>query len=597
MVKKKKSVERTKADKIKNKSNNNVLVKSNNENKINNNVLTRSNNENINKNDNTQITQIIFPPNMELRTKRKKRKGKSKAQKKKEEEKEQLLEMLKSKLNEYDNIQAQAQQKNIPIPDELALSVINQGDLKTNEDIENYINNITQKINALTELINKPVNLFSIGRPPRQGLGNIQFPKLPAIINPSMIPTQTDKQTETDKQTKPKTPETGRNPTREELEKLRKELEGEVGEKDLPLKPEPLKEGDLVEIQLRVGDKINKIQAPKGFEDIFNLYKKYIQDTLFISSQNEITKGVYHIPIEKYNQLIKDRDNVNKKYNVWFNNLPNRLKYYMEKTNNDLAGLDADIVGNTELEPKELSKNLFREQNIEFTEITQGNEKPAIEKAIQERGFKDKDKEKLRKDFDSFIADMSGKINIIRDKITKPNINRQKLDGLDDEVNLLESQMETKYNNLPDEVKLSALTENESWEKRFNDVRSMISNARNSLNSFSPIAPDPDLVRPEPIVAEEPVIVKPNQRKLTPEQEEAKKVINKYISSGFKKGKSLTPTIKTNIRTFFGEDKGNQIINDLKKYGNTKEKVKAKKKKLDEYMRNGFDAVNVLGVM
>lgn len=591
MVKKKKSVERTKADKIKNKINNNVLVK--------------SNNENTNKNNNTQITQIIFPPNMELRTKKKKRKGKSKAQKKKEEEKEQLLEMLKSKLNEYDNIQAQAQQKNIPIPDELALSVINQEDLKTNEDIENYINNITQKINALTELINKPVNIFSIGRPPRQGLGTIQLPKLPAIINPSMIPqpvitptqpvitpTKTDKQTETDKPTI--------NPTQQELEKLKKELEGEVGEKDLPLKPEPLKEGDLVEIQLKVGDKINKIQAPKGFEDIFNLYKKYIQDTLFISSQNQITQGVYHIPLEKYNQLIKDRDNVNKKYNVWFNNLPNRLKYYMEKTNNDLAGLDADIIGNTELEPKELSKNLFREQNIEFTEITQGNEKPAIEEEIQQRGFKDKDKEKLRKDFDLFIGDMSGKINIIRDKITKPNINKQKLDKLDDEVNLLELQMETKYNDLPDEVKLSALTENEGWEKRFNDVRNMIFNARNSLNSFSPIAPDPDLVRPEPVVAEEPVIVKPNQRKLTPAQKIAKKTINTFINSPFggkKQKRSLGLLVKDAIRVYFGDERGNAIIIDLSKYGNKKEMVKAKKLKLGEYMRNGFDADNVVGVM
>lgn len=591
MVKKKKSVERTKADKIKNKINNNVLVK--------------SNNENTNKNNNTQITQIIFPPNMELRTKKKKRKGKSKAQKKKEEEKEQLLEMLKSKLNEYDNIQAQAQQKNIPIPDELALSVINQEDLKTNEDIENYINNITQKINALTELINKPVNIFSIGRPPRQGLGTIQLPKLPAIINPSMIPqpvitptqpvitpTKTDKQTETDKPTI--------NPTQQELEKLKKELEGEVGEKDLPLKPEPLKQGDLLEIQLRVGDKINKIQAPKGFEDIFNLYKKYIQDTLFISSQNQITQGVYHIPLEKYNQLIKDRDNVNKKYNVWFNNLPNRLKYYMEKTNNDLAGLDADIIGNTELEPKELSKNLFREQNIEFTEITQGNEKPAIEEEIQQRGFKDKDKEKLRKDFDLFIGDMSGKINIIRDKITKPNINKQKLDKLDDEVNLLELQMETKYNDLPDEVKLSALTENEGWEKRFNDVRNMIFNARNSLNSFSPIAPDPDLVRPEPVVAEEPVIVKPNQRKLTPAQKIAKKTINTFINSPFggkKQKRSLGLLVKDAIRVYFGDERGNAIIIDLSKYGNKKEMVKAKKLKLGEYMRNGFDADNVVGVM
>lgn len=559
MVKKKKSVERTKEDKIKN------------------------NNKNNNKNTNTQITQIIFPPNMELRTKRKKRKGKSKAQKKKEEEKEELLEMLKSKLNEYDNLQEQAQQKNIPIPDELALSVINQEDLKTNEDIENYINDIAQKINALTELINKPVNMFSIKRQVRQGLGAIQpqiQPQIqPPLVNPSMIPTE-----------EPTTEPT----IKKELQKITGELEGEVGEKDLPLKPEPLKEDDLVNFQLKIGDKFVKIQTPKGFGKLFILYKKYIEDTDFITRQNQIANGVYHIPLEKYNQLINDRDSLKKKYNEWFNKLPNRLQYYMEKTNQELAGINADIFGNLELEPKELSKNLFRSQSIDFTEITQGNEKPEIEKAIQERGFKDKDTEQLRKDFDSFIGDMSGKINIIRDKISKSNGNKVKLDKLDTEINSLETQLESKYEALPEEVKLSAITENQRWEKRFNDVRNMISTAR---NPFTPIAPDPNILRPEPVVAEEPVVVKPNQRKLTAEQKEAKKVINNFTKSGFKKAKNISQQVANAIRKYFGDERGDAIIMELRRFGSkTKDEVKSKKQKLDEYMRGGLEAVNVLGV-
>ena len=278
-------------------------------------------------------------------------------------------------------------------------------------------------------------------------------------------------------------------------------------------------------------------------------------------------KGVYHIPIQKYNQLIKDRDSLKEKYRVWINELPNRLRYYVEKTNRDLSALNIDIFNNLQLEPKDFVKELFKGK-VEFTEITQGNEKPQIENKIQNSKFKDEKDEKVRNDYENFIAEMSGKITIIRDKITKSNGNKQKLDQLGTQLNLLGSQLESKYNDLPYQVQLSVITEYQSWEERLNQVRKEISDNIGQIN---------------------PIVV---NTKLTPEQIEAKKVLGKYISSSNATTKNITPTIKVNIRTYFGNEKGNEIIDVLEKIKGPG-KVKNKKGRLKDYLNGNTDAEKV----
>ena len=599
MVKKKKSVERTKEDKSK--------------------ILVKNNNNATNKNTNTQITQIIFPADMEIRTKKKKKKGKSTAQKKKEQEKKDLLEMLKSKLEEYDNIQEIAQQKKIPIPDELALSVISQEDLKTNEDIENYINDITQKINALSQLVNTPINPFSIkGFPVRMGSGTMNSgvilpPSRPQIINPSLIEkprneevvnkpverssTPLDRQSPDRQSPDRQSPENDEevDNTKKGLEELTKELEDKIGKDNLPKTKEVLKDGDLIETQVKVGKKLIKFKAPVGFEDLFNQYKRYIENVVFITQQNQEVKGVYHIPLEKYNMLIDERDTLRKNYQEWFNNLPERLQIFMD-TDKNVKGINADIYGQTEIEPKDLSKFLFQKENIEFTEITQGNEKPKIEKDIQERGFINPKDEKLRKEYGKLIAESSGKVNIIINKIKKSKGNKKKLDKLETEITLLQSVLREKYNSLPQEVKLSGITAQDSWDERFNEVRNMISQKRITTPVYIPdIQPDPNMVNPEAVGDN---LVKPNREKLTPEQKEAKKIMIQFIKSGNKKAKNMSPRVKTNIRIYFGEDKGNKIIKELTQYGNkTKGNVRDKKNRLQEFIDDGIQAQDVLGVM
>ena len=185
MVKKKtKSVERVKKKKIEEKPIiENIQVKQ---------PLSKGS-----QNLNNQIVQVIFPADMEIRKVKKK---KRKRTPKKDNEREELLNELKEKLNQYDSLQEEAQQANIKIPSELGLSIINKSDLKTNEDIKTYINDIVKKIGLLQELIEKTKTPApSTGLPLRMGSGliGLQPPIQPQIqpqiqppIQPIQIPIQ-----------------------------------------------------------------------------------------------------------------------------------------------------------------------------------------------------------------------------------------------------------------------------------------------------------------------------------------------------------------------------------------------------------------------
>ena len=96
-------------------------------------------------NANQQVVQVIFPADVELRKVKKKKRGKSSSQKKRDE----LLERLKAALQSYDGLQDEAQKLNIKIPSEIGLTVINQADLKTNTDIENYIADVQKNETVL----------------------------------------------------------------------------------------------------------------------------------------------------------------------------------------------------------------------------------------------------------------------------------------------------------------------------------------------------------------------------------------------------------------------------------------------------------------
>ena len=116
--------------------------------------IIATNKEDANQNINKQTVQIVFPPDTEIRKVKKKKKRKPT-----NTERNKLLDQLKSILEEYDTTQAEVRKKNITIPAELGLPMIKTSELKTNDDIKRFIDDVSAKLAKLRELLEKPQGL------------------------------------------------------------------------------------------------------------------------------------------------------------------------------------------------------------------------------------------------------------------------------------------------------------------------------------------------------------------------------------------------------------------------------------------------------
>jgi hypothetical protein len=328
MTSKKKGVERVKPKKVKDEPQPEIIqVKQ----------PLSSGNQNANSNKNTQVVQIVFPEDTEIRKVKKKKKGKSQAQKKKEEQREQLLNQLKQRLEEYDRLQEEAQKLKIKIPESLGIKVISKADLKTNEDIQNYINDVINKIAKLQQLVKTPQST-SMGLPMRLGSGINILPSLPPQFTPQQPPIIPPQRPPI---IPPSTPPQEPDKTKEQLDRIAKDIqdrleEGGTFSSFTPFTPEqpdqpagadiPIEEGELVLSKgIKYGDKRIDVEAPKGWEPIYNKYRIFLESVEFITGKNEILDGVYHIPLENENELFTAKDQIRNDYLTWFNSLDRNL--------------------------------------------------------------------------------------------------------------------------------------------------------------------------------------------------------------------------------------------------------------------------------
>ena len=134
---------------------------------------------------NTNINQIIFPKDMELRKIRKKPKKKAPNKKK------IALDNLKAVLANFDAVVNEAKQKNISIPAELGQLPSNINQVDTIKEIEELTNDLTNRIAQIQALIQKgssltqAKNLFGYDLPQRAGV----FPITPQpFLPPTIIP-------------------------------------------------------------------------------------------------------------------------------------------------------------------------------------------------------------------------------------------------------------------------------------------------------------------------------------------------------------------------------------------------------------------------
>ena len=548
--KKRKSVERTKPNKSKKNEPQPEIIQVKQ-------PLSRGN-QNANSNKNTQVVQIVFPPDTEIRKVRKKKKGKSSATKKKEKEREELLNQLKSKLEEYDAIQQEAQKRNIKIPSELGIKIINQGDLRTNEDIENYINDVVNKIAKLKELLEQsqaPSMGLRMGLPMRMGAGIQQLPSLPPQINMN-IPTQPQNNILP-------SPPAGSPPdkTKEQLDKIAKDIQKKLDDKGVdvpgsaPFNPstpasvpgsqEPIKEGQLTEQEIKYAGKYEKVKAPPGFDNFADQLFRYLDNVAYETAQNEILPGVYHIPLDKENMLINDRDQLLKNYNIWLNGLERNQSAYIIQDKGDVGITHRLMMRNLTMLPQEVVKSIFRQKKQPFEEITGGNEVPKLEQRIQSGGarpFKKKEDNDEYEKYNQKYADITNRLMKVKQEIQKlegKTPSTAKLNQLNEEVNKLDTELGNLYDSLPNNVKIGVIGENDKAHQRFNDQRKAIANLQ-STTSGSELSP------PQPSV--------------TPEQsnEKALEILQQYSTDPTSR---MTPKIKVAVIQVLGK----KFMDDIEK--------------------------------
>ena len=493
--------------------------------KVNNTVMNDSNLNN-------QSVQIIFPSDTEIRKVKKKPKRKT-GKSKSEKEKDALLEQLKEDLKNYDSVQQEAVEKKIKIPQELGVSTITKADLKKNDDIKLFISDVVNKTQKMRELIaaaEQKLSQPSRGFPLRLGGGINRFANLPSvfpqqqeIIQPQVIPpTPIPSQIPQKIPTAPSSDE-----KLEALKKIAEETKEQLEKSgvDVPINPpsdpnttadedpiSPITPGSLLpdpskpvirppqvpKLPLPVpsvpqdepapqspqpppvdtsGYESNTLKngqtviTPPGWYDIYRKFEFDLKNLQFVTQQNQKLPGVYHIPLTRYNNFKIAQTNILTEYSKYFDSLrPQDRKYIL--TEPMVKAVDTAMKKDFKKEPKDLMVELFTEQKIPFKEITQGNETPELETAIQQQGLKDDEKQKALELFEKKLATETNAL--IRLKGTIPTLNGDQVGESLRELNKTEEEIIVEYNKLDPIVKLGVEDGKEKLLVRINETKSLL---------------------------------------------------------------------------------------------------------------------------
>tara|TARA_R100001463_G_scaffold101917_1_gene156338 strand:- start:1089 stop:2963 length:1875 start_codon:yes stop_codon:yes gene_type:complete len=489
--------------------------------------------QNINKN--TQNVIIQFPNDVELKKVKKKKKSKPRDNKRK-----QLLEQLKSELENYDNIQAEVRKKNIKIPTNLGLTMISTSQLKTNDDILKFIQDVALKTEGLKKLLNPEIEQ-RIATPQTNLPNRFGIQEAVRYIQPATTATATSTQ-QPFIGVRPWTPSqpTQTSSTYDPLKDL-KDIEKEVsdrigGDTQLPPKPstpepsnatsstggtittggmtitgiptipvemEEYKRPSLSDLStikgaivgghdtMSGGDPIDLV-APLGWYTLYHKWEKYQADIGY-NDRKRFTIGnpednFYHIPLNDYNRIMKQRNTLRDEYRIYINQLPrDQLNYLL--TGPVVAPLHLAMMNGLNQEPKLILAEQLKKQGLPYNEITQGNEQPARAIAIQKSKFKDPALEKQREDFELYISSKTTDLTQLKTEIEQKQRGGQVLSQEEKQTKLnkvyaMDTDINNKFEKLPPDIQIDARVGYDKFIKRSNDVISII----NSGSIFDPVA-------------------------------------------------------------------------------------------------------------
>jgi len=355
---------------------------------------------------NTNINQIIFPKDMELRKIKKKPKKKKGPSKKKI-----ALDNLKSVLQNFDAVINESKQKNITIPAELGQLPSNVNEVDSVKEIEELTNDLTNRIAQIQALLQKgssltqSKNLFGYDLPQPAGI----FPLTPQpFLPPTIIPVPPQAPArqppvlpsggETPVIPSGVSPAMGGEDTEKDLERIRKEIldkltpeqkaqaeadlakeKAEAGAGDEGLNP--IADNSELNLETNSGVKYGNttfnMTAPVGFYDLFRRYRQFIENLQF--NTIKIKEGYFNIPQNKYTGLDNQKNNILKSFNTFNSGLNNNQVQYIDN-NSTLSEIEKLLDNTLIMDLEDILKQELQKQKVNVIEISGGKKPSSLEK-------------------------------------------------------------------------------------------------------------------------------------------------------------------------------------------------------------------------
>ena len=489
---------------------------------------------------NTNINQIIFPKDMELRKIRKKPKKKAPNKKK------IALDNLKAVLANFDAVVNEAKQKNISIPAELGQLPSNINQVDTIKEIEELTNDLTNRIAQIQALIQKgssltqAKNLFGFDLPQRAGVFPITpQPFLPPTIIPqrpeTILPVPSERPIEpsgvapaisddTEKDLDQIRKEILDKLTPEQRAKAEAELEKEKA-KDVDPKPADTPINDLNlerNMGVKYGNQTFNMVAPIGFYDLFRRYRQFIENLQFNSIK--IKEGFYNIPENKYTGLENQKNNILKDFNTFNSGLNPKQIQYIDNSPT-LSEIEKMLDNTLIMDLEDILKQELTKQKVNVTEVSGGKKPSSLEK-----------EEKPNEEFVELLNSTKDKVSELKSQIKEAN-DPVLLRFIKGKLNTdILVKLNQGYNKLSGEEKTASLTPYNNLKATINDLVSKADQKITEIESkeddpsfspapLEPVKPEPAPVQPvkpqpepvDPIDAGDSTPLKPRPRPERPE--------------------------------------------------------------------------------
>ncbi len=552
-----------------------------------------------NNNINTNVAQIILPPDMELRKVKKKKPKKSL-------EKKKALNQLKETLKSYDTVLSLASSKKINLPAELGLLPDNLADINSVKELKQLTATLQGRIQTINQLIaqgaqkQRTTGLFTEGAPtrdPRIPLGSAPYqppqrqpeilpnggilpsPAPPIIpsgtggIDPTQVPDGQAAKTleELRKEILSKLSPEDKKKAEDELLKEQQEAQQQPQTPADPNVPDapttPTGSGDKEPLAPDVGFQIDKgfdigggkkidLKSPTGFTDIYRKYRIYIEG--LTGKVIKIDKGIIELPLLEQQELEKTRNSIVEEHDRWLTKLSPSQQKFMDSDPN-LAALDKGMLKELTLDPIAVIKEIAKAQGIKIDQITSG-----VTKAEAEATKDSKAKEFLEK-----IKNAEAEfVNIVRAVNSVPEWKKdQVIFKQIQDLQEIKQNIEKTYDELQGNEKVSVENEYQQFRLKATNLSSNINrmeyekgdkidNDGNLIDNTGkvvvPIVPDVQPVEPQ----SPPVVVPAGT---AGSRLRTGKVLKLKVSQSMKKTLGNLDIFSSNLKSKFTKDRYNEI--------------------------------------